>query len=120
MRTDDTRSFGFELIEPDALVPEPDVPEAVVPDPVVPDPVADPVVPVLVLPLVPDVLLEESIVPVTSTLWPTCAFSSASCPSSTYVECVPEALLLEPVVLVLVPDVPVLPDPEPIIALVSM
>jgi len=116
MRTDDTRSFGFELIEPDALVPEPDVPEAVVPDPVVP---------VLVLPLVPDVLLEESIVPVTSTLCPTCGFSSVSCPSSTYVECVPEALLLVPVVLllVLVPDVPVLPvlpDPEPIIAFVRM
>jgi hypothetical protein len=95
--------------------------------------VPDPVVPELVVPEVPDVpepLIELSTVPVTSTLWPTCCFSSASCPSSVYVE----PLLIEPLLVpdvvplvaldVLVPDVPVLlvPDvpPEPIIALVSM
>jgi hypothetical protein len=84
MRTDDTRSFCAlpELIEPDALVPEPEVPEAVVPEPVVPALVLpEPLVPD-VLPDVPEPLIDESIVPVTSTLCPTCCFSSASCPSS--------------------------------------
>jgi len=119
--TDDTRSFCalVELIEPDALVPEPDVPEAVVPEPVVP---------ALVVPepLVPDVFdpLEVSIVPVTSTLWPTCDFRSVSCPSSMYVEPDPVLVLLVPLAVPdVVPDVPVLldpDDPELIIAFVSM
>jgi hypothetical protein len=68
--------------------------------------------------LPPDVLppdMAESVVPVTSTLWPTCFFRSASCPSSTYdVPIEPDAVEPddpEP----LVPDVePPAVDPEPL------
>jgi len=71
----------IELLE--VLEPEPPalplVPLAVLPLPVVPlavllPPVLDP------LPLIDPLPL--AIVPVTSTLWPTCFFSSVSCPSS--------------------------------------
>jgi len=79
MRTEETRRC-CELIEPPDVLLVPDPPLALdvplVPLPVVPLPVLP------VLPL-PDVLLPLAIVPVTSTLCPTCFFSSVSCPSST-------------------------------------
>jgi len=90
MRTEDTRRCCALVEPPDVLEPDPplalDVP--VVPLPVVPLPV----VPLPVVPL-PEVVLPEplplieplplAIVPVISTLCPTCFFSSESWPSST-------------------------------------
>lgn len=88
MRTDDTRRCWplIELLDPEPLVPEaldpePDVPDAVEPEPVVPLVLPEPLVPD-VLPELPEPLADVSIVPVTSTLWPTCCFSSVSRPSS--------------------------------------